>query len=512
MRSGLPPVLAALVVLAAFFVWQTQLRQPSAGETLPRWSQPEELRQFRRRSTDTDVPVEREYPEEFFADSGSALYFLCVGDPALTYEIAIESRTTGIGAQHLNAETNSRPTDHHEFSGVRLPESLPNGRPTDRPLTSLGTAGNLAATPDGDGRDRATRSFYLPAAGGREPSSAGELLESELIGVSREARVYLERGTSLDQAFDDFLGSACDLIDAVVDASASVGGRCRDVDADGKLSIVMTSRLAQYGGGGGRLDGCVRWEDFQDLAPRTVGNAADVIFLNPKIPDRRQLAAVLAHEYGHLIAFTRRGIGVAPAAVTDEDWINEALAHVLEVRLSGEHSNLTGRVDKFLRHPERSPLVLANSARSGLWRDPGSRGAGYLFLDWVVRPSPEDRLARLLEGPERGTRLIEVVAGQPFQSEWSRWAADLWTGGIPLEFPDNSRHYPTAIDVGANPRPCRIAVRGMSVCYLNSGEGNHVGTVTVWLSAAANWVEGHAHRRRADGKRPAIAGRTQQYQ
>lgn len=510
MRSGLHPGLAALAVLAAFFAWQTQSWQPSAGEAQPRWSQPEQPGLLPRNDQETDVPLEREYPQEFFADSGSALYFLCIGDPALTYEIAVESREAGDGGHRRDAESEPRPTNRHEAGAISSPESLPNGRPSDRLLTSSDIAGDLSALPDVDGPNRATRSFYLPAIGRREPSESGDLLESQLIAVSREARVYLERGTSLDQSFEGFLDSVCDTTDAVVAASASVGNQCRDVDADGKLSILLTSRLAQYGGGGGRLDGCVRWEDFQDLAPRSVGNAADVIFLNPGVPDRLQLSAVLAHEYGHLIAFTRRGIGIDPAAVPDEDWINEALAHVLEVRLSGQHSNLAGRIDEFLRHPERSPLVVANSAGSGLWRDPGSRGAGYLFLDWLVRSSPEDRLGRLLEGPERGTQLIETVAGQPFHSIWSRWAAELWSGGTPLEFPNTVRNYPTAIDVGANPLPYRIAVRGMSVCYLHSRQGRHVGSVTVRLPATAKWIEGSAHQRATEGKNPAVAGHAPQ--
>lgn len=511
MQSGLHPGLAALAILAAFFACQTQSRQPSAGEALPRWSQPEQLRLVPRSDLERDVPQEREYPQELFADSGSALYFLCIGDPALTYEIAVESREAGVGGQRRDAESEPRPTDHHEASAVSSPESLPNGRPTDRPLTLSDIAGHFPAPPDGDTVNRATRSFYLPAIGRREPSKSGDLLESQLIAVSREARVYLERGTSLDQSFEGFLDSVCDTADAVVAASSSVGDQCRDVDADGKLSILLTSRLAQYGGGGGRLDGCVRWEDFHDLAPRSVGNAADVIFLNPRVPDRLQLSAVLAHEYGHLIAFTRRGIGIDPAAVPDEDWINEALAHVLEVRLSGQHSNLAGRIDEFLRHPERSPLVVANSAGSGLWRDPGSRGAGYLFLDWLVRTSPEDRLARLLKGPERGTQLIETVAGQQFQSIWSRWAAELWSEGTHLEFPNKVRNYPTAVDVGANPLPSRIAVRGMTVCYLHSRQGRHVGTVTVKLPATANWIEGWSHQLATEGKNPAVAGHAPQH-
>lgn len=510
MRSGLHPGFAALAVLVMFLVWQTLARQPSAEATLPRWSQAERLHLVPSSDAATEVLLEREYPQEFFAESGSALYFLCAGDPSITYEIVIESRETGGELRFPARKPDSPLPDIREGRSVRFPQPQPIRRLADRLLTANEVAGDSPVAADGDGRNRTTRNFYLPAAGRRESSKAGDLLESQLIAVSREAHIYLERGTSLDQAFDGFLNSVCEMTDAVVAASASVGGRCRDVDADGKLSILLTSRLSQYGERGGRLDGCVRWEDFQHLAPRSVGNAADVIFLNPKVPDRLQLSAVLAHEYGHLIAFTRRGIGIDPAAGPDEDWINEALAHVLEVRLSGQHANLAGRIDEFLRHPERSPLVVANSARSGLWRDPGSRGAGYLFLDWLVRTSPEDRLARLLEGPERGTQLIETVAGQQFQSIWSRWAAELWSEGTHVELPDRVRHYPTAIDIGANPLPDRIAVRGMSVCYLHSGQGQRAGTVAVKLPATANWIEGWSRRRTTGRRIPAVAGHAPQ--
>lgn len=512
MRSAHSPRLAALAVVVAMLVWQTLARQPSVEATLPLRPLPRESRPFPHGISNANAPQYREYAQESFADPGTALFFLCVGDPAATYEVVLEGRGTRV-TPRFAAQTEV----HSSWTSDCVTEDFPSSQREPEDFTTvIAQVGRGAPLPTSvrsneDRPFRLTRRFSFPKAGSRSSLAAEELLESDLLAENPHIRVYVERGTTLEASFDGFLETVCELAGAVVTGSDALGGQCRDVDADGKLSIVLTSRLSEFGGRGGRLDGCVRWEDFQDFAPRSVGNAADVIFLNPEVPDRAQLFAVLAHEYGHLIAFTRRGIGLDPTAVPDEDWLNEALAHVIEVQLSGQDSNLADRIDEFLRHPEQSPLVVASSTRSGLWRDPGSRGAGYLFLEWLVRRSPEERLARLLRGPERGTQLVEAVSGTAFGETWSAWAAHLWSQGIPQRREGTARRYPAAVDVELSRHPLRIAVRGMSLCYLSAATHLPGGTIAVTLPADAIWLEGWAQRDRVVGAPLASDHRDPQY-
>lgn len=402
----------------------------------------------------------RSYRYEQWQTNDTALALLCLGDPGTWYEVELE----GLGAEPL-----PRPAALHSQKEAAL------APPTETPAPDSDAA-RLAVT------DSTPRQFFLPVPGLRGEA----VIDGRPIAQTAGVRVYAEFPQPVAPPLLNLASQAACRLQAVIERANSRYGACRDVDGDGHLSLVLTSRLAELSTPGGRLDGCVRWQDFCETGVRPTSNAADVIFLNPQIPSLEQLHAVLAHEYAHLLTFTRRGVGLAPSAVPDEDWLNEAVAHVLEVELSGRRSNLTPRLEAFIAHPEQSPLVVTDAELAGLWRNPGSRGAGYLFVDWLRQNSSPLQFDHLLSGPERGMALVEATTGAAFEALWSEWAREIWSRGVQTGEESSGVQRPAAVQLPRAGTSTVCWMRGMSVLYLT---GPTTAEIRVQLPRTAAWQE-----------------------
>jgi hypothetical protein len=198
-------------------------------------------------------------------------------------------------------------------------------------------------------------------------------------------------------------------------------GAITDVDGDGKLAICLTDRLAELPTNGSPVEGVVQAHDFHVDLPRPHSNQADVLFLSRSLQPGPQAMAVLAHEAAHLAAFSRRLEVDSHGFRPEDDWLNEGLAHFAEVNCSGSWTNLESRIAAFREHPETSPLVVIDAHREGFWRDPGSRGAAWSFLQWLAETYGPDVVRDLAAHPEVGCAKIEAVLGNPFEETFRRW-------------------------------------------------------------------------------------------
>jgi hypothetical protein len=135
---------------------------------------------------------------------------------------------------------------------------------------------------------------------------------------------------------------------------------------------------------------------------------------------------LLTHETTHLAVFSRRHIGETSELPEEEDWLNEALAHVVETEATGDWSNLDYRIAKFLKQPSQAPLVVADYYRAGLWRDPGCRGATFLFARWCLDQLGEQGAVELASSPETGRGNLERATGVPFPGLFRAWSLALW--------------------------------------------------------------------------------------
>lgn len=317
-------------------------------------------------------------------------------------ELSIGAAITG---QALGSTENRLPTSSHAKTGQFIP-------------------------PKSLRREVSRRVFFIHTQGDSlEDPASYSALECHLVGESASIRVYADQsvvdGEQLEKLTAELTQSADDSIGPAVHALV---GPARDVDGDGKLAVVLTSQLGLKNTALANVDGLTRASDFVRQILRPFGNEADVIFLNASLQPDERLRAVFAHEWAHAAIFGRRyddhDLEQAPS---EDDWLNEALAHWIEVRAASSSSNVAHRIQCFLERPEAAPLLVRDYYRPEFWRHHGCRGAAFLFLDWSVRKSGPQFLDELIDGDEIGVENLERASGRSFDELFREWTTEIGT-------------------------------------------------------------------------------------
>jgi hypothetical protein len=227
-------------------------------------------------------------------------------------------------------------------------------------------------------------------------------------------------------------------------------GNWRDVDGDGKLTIFLTPWLDKLQGGKTSLKGFVRGSDFDERIPAPLGNCCDAIYLNSSLSPKVNLRSLLGHEYFHVLQCSLRGDQPGRLPL-EEDWLCEGQAHLAEMWLRGDDSNLKHRIDSFLTSPGAAPLVVKDYYRAGLWRDDGCRGATFLFLNWCAEREGTDFLKRLLRSPRTGTRGLETIMGTPFPDLHREWTTSMLSEAISASWNTSSPKAAAALSQSSIP-------------------------------------------------------------
>ena len=250
-------------------------------------------------------------------------------------------------------------------------------------------------------------------------------VSSRLIAEGVNVRIYLDYQQAVSELAQDLVGEIVCLMDRdIVPKLRRELGSCRDVDGDKKFSVLLTPWLGHLQGGQTSLEGFVRPTDFRtDVAP-PFSNRCDMLYLNANLKPGPHLRDLLAHEFTHAVCFSER-LARKPQLPNEEDWLNEAIAHLLEYGLT----NLDYRISRFLSAPGEFPLVVSDYYRAGLWRDHGCRGATFLFLQWCVDQYGVGILRQLVRNPARGTENVEMATGEKFDELFRRWSIALWNSG-----------------------------------------------------------------------------------
>ena len=315
----------------------------------------------------------------------------------------------------LVARQNARVNHDHE--ALKKPRSPSSGRPgvctSDNESTSdPRLIQNSANT---------SRIYFLQTAIRNSGEDAGHAaISCQPVAENGRVRIYVDEHVRRHE-------SLLQLVQAIHDESSSelgeivqtLVGPVRDIDHDGRLTIVVTPEIARLGTGTSPVHGLTRPADFVSGLDRPEGNNSDVIFLSSELRPGDQLRAVLAHEWCHASVFSRR---MQLGRRADEDWLNEAIAHVVEIRASGSQSNLSHRIQKYRSSPSQSPLVVADYYRPDFWRHDGCRGAAFLFLNWCLEHADERLLDRLVNSECRGTESLEMSMGRPFADLFHAWS------------------------------------------------------------------------------------------
>ena len=368
--------------------------------------------------------------------------------------VSATSTATGPFAVRLKART------AHGPARSAVPVAPHMGHHFHSPAPSKPDTDPVAASPP------AAREFTLLVREG-DPGAAENYLpvRATLRAVGRHVQVYVDRNDADRVSQDAVRELVSTFDDRVHPRSARLWGTARDVDGDGRFTILMTSWLGRLGGGRLAADGYVRGADFDPSVTAPFGNRCDMLYMNADVRPGPHLKTVLAHEYAHaVIAGVRSARASSDAPAELEGWLDEAVAHVTEDFHGFSRSNLDYRLRAFLTAPERHRLVVRDYFREGLFRSPGHRGATYLFLRWCVDRHGDDLLRRLIVSPLGGTVALERATGRPFPELYRDWTVDLARRAV-----GQQRRGDFCIEEPLIPRVRRLSVDGEEASWTAEG-------------------------------------------
>lgn len=381
-----------------------------------------------------------------------------LGDPAVHYRVRLTSHAaeapSSLRGRRLTALSAGDRFQQSErtFSAVPASPVQNAGRP--RRGVSVSRMRRAGRMQQAHVRS-AVRIFHLHVTDGPldDPRQYAAISAREIAAGAR-VRVFLDRQEKRDRRSVGLAREIVRLFEReILPGTAACIGRHCDVDGDGRLSVLLTPWLGRLQGGRTSLGGMVRPDDYRLDGSPPFGNRCDLLFLNSALAPGAHLKALLAHEYTHVVCFSRQlagetsngtgaSTGTLPAATEhgaacrpmEDDWISEGTAHVLEQWHHAGWSNLDHRVHRFLDSPQSFPLVVPDYYAAGLWRNHGCRGATFLFLQWCVDRFGRRFLRRLIDGPERGVAHVEAAAGRPFAELFRQWTVALYApADVPAE-------------------------------------------------------------------------------
>ncbi|QDU64526.1 Neutral metalloprotease precursor [Planctomycetes bacterium Pan216] len=255
------------------------------------------------------------------------------------------------------------------------------------------------------------------------------LVIGKLARVGKHCLIYVDEDDNPDKFSQEVLDEVVDTFDErILPKARATFGHHRDVDRNGRFTILFTHWLSNLSNGKVSLGGFVRGGDFFRDIDSPYSNQCDMMYLNSNLTTGSHLRTLLAHEYTHAITFSEHVFGDYLPTRNGEDeeaWLNEAISHLAENLLGDGWSNLDYRVSTFLNATHRYPLVVPDYYRAGLWRCHGCRGATYLFLRWCVDTFGEEVLGELTQSNLQGMENLEVATGVPFEELFREWAVSL---------------------------------------------------------------------------------------
>lgn len=262
-----------------------------------------------------------------------------------------------------------------------------------------------------------SRTFDLPLLNGQPGRRGGSVrVRARLVAHGQRTSIYADDTITTPASSRRLARHVIDLLESQIMPVADQNhDPPADIDGDGRLAILLTPWLDRLQGGQTSVGGFVRGADFHTNPSHPGSNHADMIYLNANLVPGDRLRDILAHEYQHVLACSQRDATGRPP---EEDWLNEAIAHLAEPGSTNIHS----RVQAYLSNPSLYPLVVPDYFRAGRWRCDGCRGATFLFLDWCRHQHGPGLAARLLRSPCSGVANISRVTATSFPVLFRDWS------------------------------------------------------------------------------------------
>lgn len=278
------------------------------------------------------------------------------------------------------------------------------------------------------------RTFHVLARDGDVASASNYLpIQGVLRAVGQRIQVYVD-APDVPQVSDDVLRDLVATFDGhVFPVAARTIGQARDVDGDGRFTVLLSSWLRRLAGGRYAVDGFVRGADLDPSFGAPFSNRCDMMYLNAALRAGPYLRTVVAHEYTHAVTYSAKTF-TGPAGERlgmDEDgWLDEALAHLGEDLHGFSRANLDYRISAFLSDPSRYQLVVNDYYLADLFRSHGNRGSTYLFLRWCADRFGDGLLPALIRSNRRGIANLEAATGTRFADLYRQWAIALYFSGF----------------------------------------------------------------------------------
>jgi hypothetical protein len=338
-------------------------------------------------------------------------------------------------------------------------------------------------------RPAAGRTFHMMVRDGDVASASNYLaIQGQLCAVGDRVQVYVDASDLAGVPPETLRDLVATFDGRVFPAAAAAFGPARDVDGDGRFTVLMSHWLTRLAGGRHAVDGYVRGADFDAALDAPFGNRCDMMYLSTAIEPGAHLRTVLAHEYTHAVILTAKafsGAAAGPPATAagagarshleEEGWLDEALAHLVEDLHGFSRSNIDYRVSAFLSQPVRYRLVVEDYYAADLFRSHGNRGGTYLFLRWCADRFGPALLPALIASDRRGTENLEAATGIPFDELYREWTVALYLSGLEAGAirPGDYR----ALDIHgrlggcelAGPRPLEVRPGGEPACWSATG-------------------------------------------
>ncbi len=284
------------------------------------------------------------------------------------------------------------------------------------------------------------RAFYLfVTEGDLSDKNKYTRITGRLIQQSPRVAVYLDDQQHTNELTAGLVNEIIEIMEQqVLDQITRKCGPIRDVDLDGRFTILLSPWLNKLQGGKTSINGFVRPSDFRESVVAPFSNHSDMLYLNSTLKPGQELLDLLSHELTHAAISSFRTAPVQSqygSLMDEEDWLNEGIAHIMEPG----YTNRDYRISEFYRSPESYPLVVSDYYRAQLWRNHGCRGAVSLFLDWCNQiDSTQNFSYRFAHHPSTGIKKIEQLTEFRFSELFRQWSLNLVSQSLNAQAPENS--------------------------------------------------------------------------
>ena len=150
-------------------------------------------------------------------------------------------------------------------------------------------------------------------------------------------------------------------------------------------------------------------------------------------------------------------------------WLNEAVAHLIELEVCPDSPNLQERFVEFRENPNRYSVVLSDQASGQSTRRGASRAAGCSFLASALSTRPAADLKRLVTSSMQHADPIECTTGRSFAAMFRNWTVEMCDSVSP--------------STDRSPNSRRLSLAGTSFAVERPSNGSR--TLNIQFPAAA---------------------------